>query len=117
MRYGVKDSKRLGPEVYEGVTSPFRDRQSRKALMKSLADFNEPVLETIAQWVPTLDIPVTIIRGAADRILPRMDRTAGRLQTDLPQATAHTLEDCGHFLQEERPEKVGQLLADFYAPD
>ena len=34
---------------------------------------------------------------------------------DLPQTELTALPGCGHFLQEDRPEELGRLLADFLA--
>jgi pimeloyl-ACP methyl ester carboxylesterase len=36
-----------------------------------------------------------------------------RVARDLPQAEVTALPDCGHFLQEECPDEIGRLLADF----
>jgi haloalkane dehalogenase len=56
---------------------------------------------------------VRIIYGERDRILPDVARTMRRVARDLPQAEVTAIPDCGHFLQEERPDEVGRLLADF----
>ena len=56
-----------------------------------------------------------MIYGERDRILPDVARTMARVQRDLPQAEIMPLPDCGHFLQEERPEEVGRLLAEFFS--
>ncbi len=34
----------------------------------------------------------------------------------LPQAAVTALPGCGHFCQEEAPEQIGELLAEFFAP-
>ena len=56
-----------------------------------------------------------LIYGAQDRILPDIAETMARLKRDLPQAVVTELPDCGHFLQEEAPEEIGELLAAFFA--
>jgi pimeloyl-ACP methyl ester carboxylesterase len=40
-----------------------------------------------------------------------------RVAQDLPQAVVTELADCGHFLQEERGEEIGELLAEFFGGD
>ena len=37
-----------------------------------------------------------------------------RVKTDIPHAEVTAIEGCGHFLQEEAPERVGELLAEFF---
>jgi haloalkane dehalogenase len=58
-------------------------------------------------------MPVRIIYGERDRILPDVARTMERVARDLPQAEVTAIPDCGHFLQEERPDEIGRLLANF----
>jgi pimeloyl-ACP methyl ester carboxylesterase len=33
----------------------------------------------------------------------------------VPHAEVTAMPACGHFLQEEEPEEIGELLADFFA--
>jgi pimeloyl-ACP methyl ester carboxylesterase len=40
--------------------------------------------------------------------MKKVDRDVGGAETTV-------LEDCGHFLQEERPSEIAGLLADFFA--
>jgi pimeloyl-ACP methyl ester carboxylesterase len=47
-------------------------------------------------------------------VLPDVGQTMARLARDVPHAELTAL-PYGHFLQEEAPEQVGQLLARFFA--
>jgi pimeloyl-ACP methyl ester carboxylesterase len=58
---------------------------------------------------------VRIVYGAQDRILPDVAETMARVHADLPQAVVTELPACGHFLQEEAGEEIGELLASFFA--
>jgi haloalkane dehalogenase len=60
-------------------------------------------------------MPVRVIYGERDQILPDIAETVARVQGDLPQAEVTALPQCGHFLQEEAPEEIGSLLAGFFA--
>ena len=62
-------------------------------------------------------MPVRVIYGEEDRILPDVAKTMKRVQGDLPQAEVTSLPGCGHFLQEDRPEEIGLLLAEFFGQD
>ena len=113
--FGVADPKRLAEDAVRGTQEPFGDKNARKALLKAGGSLHPKGFEEIAQWIPSVDVPVRLLYGARDRILPDIARTMARLQRDLPQAELTVLEDCGHFLQEERPEEIGEILGEFFA--
>ena len=52
--------------------------------------------------------------GSDDKVLPDVEETMARVARDLPQAVVHRLAGRGHFIQEEAPDQVGELLADFF---
>ncbi|MBL8151977.1 MAG: alpha/beta fold hydrolase [Blastocatellia bacterium] len=115
MRIGLSDSNFLTDEVVKAVQAPFQDAGSRQALLKAGYGLNPKGLQEIAEKLPNLKIPIQIIYGERDRILPDIAKTMKRVQKDLPQAKVEVLKDCGHFLQEERPKEIGSLLAKFFA--
>ncbi len=114
MRLGVADRRRLSDEAVIGVQAPFASRDARRALLLAGGNLSPKGFQEIADKLPALDVPVRIVYGERDRILPDVAKTMRRVQRDLPQAKATALADCGHFLQEERPEEVGRLLAEFF---
>ena len=74
------------------------------------------VEETMSQVVPNLprlDITTLIIWGKKDPYLPL--EWAYRLNKDIKNSRLTVLEDTGHFLVEEKPEQVGQFIANFLA--
>ena len=44
---------------------------------------------------------------------PDIAKTMRRLQQDHPKAELTALPNCSHFLQEDEPQKVGHLIAEF----
>lgn len=115
MRLGVADPARLSQEVYAEVQAPFATRDARRALVKTGINLSPKGFAALARRLPAFKGPVRIIYGERDRILPDVAKTMARVKRDLPQAEVTALPDCGHFLQEERPEEIGRLLAAFFA--
>lgn len=115
LRFGVADRSRLTAEALDNIASPFQSRDARRALLAAGHGLSPKGFVEIAEKLPKLQVPVRIVYGARDRILPDVAKTMGRVQRDLPQAETTVLDDCGHFLQEERPREIGEILADFFA--
>ena len=115
MPIGVLRSERRTPEMYEAVLAPFVTGDAREALIKAGSELSPKGFFLIAQRLKALQMPVCIVYGKRDRILPDIARTASRLQSDLPQAEVTALEDCGHFLQEDAPEELARELKRFLA--
>jgi epoxide hydrolase 4 len=61
----------------------------------------------------SIDMPTLVIWGALDRALPVA--LAEGIVKAIPQARLETIPDAGHFVPEERPERVAQLLKEFLA--
>ncbi|HET8679053.1 MAG TPA: alpha/beta fold hydrolase [bacterium] len=116
MRDGLADPTKLSADVLAAVQEPFGTAEARCALADAGIGLSRKGFVEIARRLPTLRIPVRVVYGARDRLLPDVADTMARVKVDLPQAEVTVLPDCGHFLQEEAPAEVGELLARFFAP-
>ena len=112
MKLGVVHKDRLDREVLTPYTAPFEDRAARKALIKAGSGLSLRGLIEIARKLPAIGVPSRVIYGEKDRILPDIAKTAARLESDLG-AEVTALPSCGHFLQEDEPDRVGELIAQF----
>lgn len=61
----------------------------------------------------SIDMPTLIIWGEKDPALPLW--LAEAILKDIPQAKLVTIPDAGHFVPEERPDRVAELLKEFTA--
>ena len=74
-------------------------------------------LKSLADDLPRLDLPVVLVVGSADGMIPPGD--AERLRAILPRSQVVTLDRLGHLAHEERPEAIAALIAgaaDLQAP-
>jgi pimeloyl-ACP methyl ester carboxylesterase len=114
MRLGLADPDQLEDDVVAGVVEPFDSDEARRALAAAGVGLEPPEFARMASELPGLGVPVRVIYGAQDRILPDIADTAARLERDLPNVEVTPLPDCGHFLQEEAGAEIGDLLARFF---
>jgi pimeloyl-ACP methyl ester carboxylesterase len=114
-RAGLADPSRATDSVLDALTAPFGTEQSRLALAKAGVELAPSGFVAIERGLPSLRVPVRLVYGVQDQILPDVADTMARVQRDVPHAEATEFADCGHFLQEERPHEVAALLADFFA--
>ena len=108
MRLGLADERHLTDEALAAVREPFQSADSRRALADAGIGLQPEGFVEIARRLPSLRIPVRVIYGAQDRILPDIADTMARVKKDLPQAEVTVLPDCGHFLQEEAGSEIGR---------
>jgi haloalkane dehalogenase len=122
-REGLAELARLVmPDDYEGLdeliaafAAPFDSADAQRALADAGVGLDFEGFLEIEQKLPGLTMPVRIVYGEEDRALPDVAETMARVARDLPQAVVTPLPGRGHFIQEEVPEEVGLLLAEFFA--
>jgi pimeloyl-ACP methyl ester carboxylesterase len=115
VRDGLADRASLPPETLAALLEPFQTPDSRRALAAAGIGVERRGFIAIAQKLPSLRIPVRIIYGERDRLLPDVATTMARVKADVPHAEVTALPDRGHFIQFEAPEQVGAWLAVFFA--
>jgi pimeloyl-ACP methyl ester carboxylesterase len=111
MKLGVVDKGRIDAGVAARYQAPFAGAPAREALLHSLRGISPRGFHEIAAGLGGFDVPVHLLYGTRDVILPDVAATMDRVAAALPQATRDVLPDCGHFLQEDQPERVAELLA------
>ena len=102
-------------ELIDAFGAPFGSLDSQRALADAGIGLDFEGFTEIEQKLPELTIPVRLIYGEEDRALTDVAETMARVARDLPQAVVTPLPGRGHFIQEEAPEEVGLLLAEFFA--
>jgi pimeloyl-ACP methyl ester carboxylesterase len=115
MRTGLAEPADLKPEVLAAVVEPFRTEEARRALALAGVGLRRPGFAEIARALPELRVPVHMIYGELDRLLPDVAQTMARIKREVPHAEITRLRGRGHFIQEESPQEVGELLAAFFA--
>ena len=114
LRLGVADPAHLPDDVLAGMLAPFAAEDDRLALARAGMGLSPRGFAAFAVGLSTLDFPVRVVYGEQDRALPDVAETFARLAKDIPAAAVTALPHCGHFPQEDDPDRVGELLADFF---
>jgi pimeloyl-ACP methyl ester carboxylesterase len=115
MRLGLADEASLTNEVLAGVVDPFADEDSRVALAKAGIELQPDGFADLSRRLSELSVPVRVVYGEQDRVLPDVAETMARVKRDVPQAEVTAIPGAGHFVQEEAGGEVGDLLAAFFA--
>ncbi len=110
MKLGVENKKAMAEEAIAAYQAPFAGKDARLVLLKTLTALRIDDLEELVQKLPSLEVPVYIIYGERDMMLANEMK---KLAKELPRARVTPLTDCGHFLQEEKPERLSELIGEF----
>ncbi|MBT8220439.1 MAG: alpha/beta fold hydrolase [Bacteroidia bacterium] len=111
--FGVYRKDKITADVIQHYQSPFEDMKSRKVLLKSVQRLSLKGFSEIERKLPSFKGPVQIIYGENDKILPKVGATMKRVQGILSQANIISIPDCGHFLQEDAPDKISATITAF----
>ncbi len=110
MRWGVANKNALSKEDIAAYQAPFASPESRAALLKTFNDIKIDDLGEIVKKIPGLGIPISIIYGEKDIWLASEMRRIGQ---EIPDSNITSIPNCGHFLQEDQPERLSELLVEF----
>ena len=95
------------PETPESIDLGLKNRHTTARLAW------EPRLQDpfLAKWLHRIDVPVSIVWGAQDEILPVA--TAHELKRLIPKAELNIFDNCGHLPQVEQMEKFCDVVSSF----
>ena len=103
--YRSLERKRSAFAYYRTVT--------RKIIGSKLPTIRRPARTRPTRPRGSIEMPTLVIWGALDKALPIA--LAEGIVKEIPHARLETIPDAGHFVPEERPERVAQLLKEFLA--
>jgi len=115
---GIHKKERVTAALMRAYRAPFPDWNSRVGILAFPRDIvvgddhpSAPAMHEIAQKLPTLKVPVLLIWAMKDPAFPKA--MIGLWQKLYPHAQLHTLEQAGHYLQEDEPEQIVGLIREF----
>jgi pimeloyl-ACP methyl ester carboxylesterase len=106
------DPERISAHVWEGYLRPL-EAQNWDVGLWELTRASRPL--DIPDRLGELDLPVLVITGEEDRIVPAEEST--RLAQALPHGSLVVIPACGHVPQEECPNQFLRAVRDFLARD
>lgn len=105
------DPSKITPEIWDGYTLPLKTDNWDKALLEVARSSGSR--ENLADRLSELNIPVLVIAGDDDRIVPTQDSI--RAASEIPGAELVVIPNCGHAPQEECPNEFLAAVNDFLA--
>lgn len=99
-------------DVVDGYYRPYaQDRAARRILLRILRELDPGEMVETAQGLGQIEAPTLIIWGDKDPTAPVS--VARRLHQDIQGSQLVVLENCGHFVPEDKPEEVTRLMLEF----
>lgn len=108
---GVRDRAAITDEVVELYRTPWVEDSVGRRMFRQVVSMPPERLAEPRQNLGRITAPTLILWAEKDRVLPA--RIARQLQGDIPDARLVIVPNCGHFLQEERPDLVVEHLLNF----
>lgn len=97
------------PEVIAAIERPMAavPAATWRGILECLVTFNR------RDDLAAMATPACVIAGSEDRNAPA--RTMEKMAQKMPDAAYHLIEGAGHMINQEAPDRVNAILADFYA--
>jgi len=111
IKRALYNKNNLTPALMELFQKPLKSKIGRKAFLHFVKSLDNKDLLEITDKLPELTMPVLIIRGIEDVYLS--GEIAERLHEDIPLSKLVKIEKCGHFMQEDEPEKIASYINQF----
>lgn len=103
----------LGEEAFEAYLAPWRGKEGRRAFVRQALQFEEWHTGEIEPRLGSIVAPVLVVWGEEDGWLDPSQ--APRLQEEIPGSKLEIIPRAGHFVQEDAPEEVAEVLVGFFS--
>lgn len=111
LRAAYHDHRLIDREHIARYAPCYRDRGAKRALVETCLQLVPPDCAEIAGDYGTIRLPVLLLWGRHDRIVPLSQ--GERLEKAIPGARLEVIEECGHNPQEEKPEETFRIIDGF----
>lgn len=112
LRMTVADPSRMSGDVLDAYLAPHRSRLGQTSFFEhQVRHYDSRYTEELTDQLGDLTLPVRLLWGAKDRWQPLS--YGHRLASDIPGAELRVVQNAGHFLMEDAPERVATELLDF----
>jgi len=116
---GIHQREKITDAMMQAYRAPFPDFNSRAPVLAFPRDIpvgdehpSTATMGAIEDRLNALDVPMLIVWGMRDIALPSALIDLRWLKY-FPRAEVHRLENAGHFLQEDEPDRIVGLIIDF----
>jgi pimeloyl-ACP methyl ester carboxylesterase len=107
------DQSKIEQAFVEAYAAPLRSRDARIALAATARALVPPNLDELTAQYRTIRVPILLLWGRQDRIVPLSVVTC--LPELLPAPRLEVLDGCGHIPHEEWPQLTMPKLREFFA--
>jgi pimeloyl-ACP methyl ester carboxylesterase len=111
LRAAYYDHRLIDREHVARYAPCYRDREAKRALVETCRKMVPPDQEQISLHYSDLRLPVLLLWGRHDRIVPLSQ--GQRLQAAVSGSSLEVIEECGHNPQEEKPEQTFAIIDRF----
>ncbi len=108
---GLYHKDRVNEELIALFNAPLKTAEGRRAFLSLASSLNNEQLMKLSDALKALALPVLIIRGEADVYLAA--EISRKLKTEISRSRLETIPTGGHFIQEDEPELVANLISLF----
>jgi pimeloyl-ACP methyl ester carboxylesterase len=111
LRVAYHDQRLVDREHLGRYAPCYRDKEAKRALVATCRSLVPPDQEEITAFYGRLDLPVLLLWGRQDQIVPLSQ--GQRLEAAIPGSKLEVIEECGHTPQEEKPAETMALIEKF----